>query len=348
MADYINIKGQNIEVVASDPANSTIGQIWYNSTSNTLKSNAYLYAAWSSAPNLNAGKYAGGGLGSASAALIFTGVPVNWPPTLQTNETEEWNGSTWTTAPNYPTQAYNTGGTGVETAGLAAGGGIPSHPDTNIANYWNGSAWTGAPNLAAPRRNMALLGTQTAAIGCGGYDFPNPSATVALVSQLFDGSSWTTGNNFAGSGSNNSGAFGTQTAGLMAGGSGLPIPVESSTLISQEYDGTSWTIGNNLTLGKEGFACSGTQTAAYYYAMSTFPAPMGPSDNWKIGQFYDGTCWSSGESYPGIYSRNYGSPAGTQSAAISSGGNLYPGGGIQTASFTYQGAGPQIQTITGS
>jgi hypothetical protein len=37
MAEYINIKGQSIEVVASDPANPTQGQIWYNSTSNTLK-----------------------------------------------------------------------------------------------------------------------------------------------------------------------------------------------------------------------------------------------------------------------------------------------------------------------
>jgi hypothetical protein len=37
MADYINIRGQSIEVVASDPANPTQGQIWYNSTSNTLK-----------------------------------------------------------------------------------------------------------------------------------------------------------------------------------------------------------------------------------------------------------------------------------------------------------------------
>jgi hypothetical protein len=37
MAEYINIRGQSIEVVASDPANPTIGQIWYNSTSNTLK-----------------------------------------------------------------------------------------------------------------------------------------------------------------------------------------------------------------------------------------------------------------------------------------------------------------------
>ena len=37
MAEYINIRGQSIEVVASDPANPTVGQIWYNSTSNTLK-----------------------------------------------------------------------------------------------------------------------------------------------------------------------------------------------------------------------------------------------------------------------------------------------------------------------
>jgi hypothetical protein len=43
MAEYINIKGQNIEVVASDPANPTLGQIWYNSTSNTLKGEVCFY-----------------------------------------------------------------------------------------------------------------------------------------------------------------------------------------------------------------------------------------------------------------------------------------------------------------
>jgi hypothetical protein len=37
MADYINIYGQDILAVASDPANPTLGQIWYNTTSNTLK-----------------------------------------------------------------------------------------------------------------------------------------------------------------------------------------------------------------------------------------------------------------------------------------------------------------------
>jgi hypothetical protein len=53
MAEYINIKGQNIEVVASDPANPTLGQIWYNSTSNTLKGEGYAAGSWATGNNMN-------------------------------------------------------------------------------------------------------------------------------------------------------------------------------------------------------------------------------------------------------------------------------------------------------
>jgi hypothetical protein len=57
MAEYINIKGQSIEVVASDPANPTVGQIWYNSTSNTLKGGGVTTAgAWASGGNLEYSK----------------------------------------------------------------------------------------------------------------------------------------------------------------------------------------------------------------------------------------------------------------------------------------------------
>jgi hypothetical protein len=52
MAEYINIKGQSIEVVASDPANPTLGQIWYNSTSNTLKGSSYIAGSWASGGNM--------------------------------------------------------------------------------------------------------------------------------------------------------------------------------------------------------------------------------------------------------------------------------------------------------
>jgi hypothetical protein len=45
MATYTNIQGQNILIVSSDPANPTVGQMWYNTTSNTLKAYADI-GAW--------------------------------------------------------------------------------------------------------------------------------------------------------------------------------------------------------------------------------------------------------------------------------------------------------------
>jgi hypothetical protein len=37
MPTYIQYKGIVIEVLASDPSNPVTGQLWFNSTSNTLK-----------------------------------------------------------------------------------------------------------------------------------------------------------------------------------------------------------------------------------------------------------------------------------------------------------------------
>jgi len=37
MATYIGIKGIEIQTIAGDPANPVEGQVWYNSTTSTLK-----------------------------------------------------------------------------------------------------------------------------------------------------------------------------------------------------------------------------------------------------------------------------------------------------------------------
>ena len=89
MAEYINIKGQNIEVVASDPANPTLGQIWYNSTSNTLKGGGVTTAgAWATGNPLNTPRVGPGGVGTQTAGLAFGGgVPGS------SNATEEWLGA---------------------------------------------------------------------------------------------------------------------------------------------------------------------------------------------------------------------------------------------------------------
>jgi hypothetical protein len=75
MAEYINIKGQSIEVVASDPANPTLGQIWYNSTSNTLKGGGFqATAAWATGNNMNTARHLlGAGAGTQTAGLAFGG-----------------------------------------------------------------------------------------------------------------------------------------------------------------------------------------------------------------------------------------------------------------------------------
>ena len=37
MATYITIKGATIQIIAGDPANPVEGQVWYNTTTGTVK-----------------------------------------------------------------------------------------------------------------------------------------------------------------------------------------------------------------------------------------------------------------------------------------------------------------------
>ena len=54
MATYKEIKGTQIEVLASDPSNPVEGQVWYNSTSNVLKGQSVTSAgSWATGGSLN-------------------------------------------------------------------------------------------------------------------------------------------------------------------------------------------------------------------------------------------------------------------------------------------------------
>ena len=92
MVAYTEIQGQNILITATDPANPTEGQIWYNSTSNLLK--GYQFAAvnaWASGGNLNTARYLLAGAGTQTAALAIGGrVP---PGNTHPAATEEFTGA---------------------------------------------------------------------------------------------------------------------------------------------------------------------------------------------------------------------------------------------------------------
>ena len=121
MATYTNIQGQNILIVSSDPANPTVGQIWYNTTSNSLKGYLADIGAWATGGNLATGRQQLGGDGTQTAGLAFGG----YNGTANTNITEEYDGSAWTAGGNLITGVQNEGGAGTQTSALAFGGYSP-------------------------------------------------------------------------------------------------------------------------------------------------------------------------------------------------------------------------------
>jgi hypothetical protein len=168
MADYINIKGQNIEVVASDPSNPTVGQIWYNSTSNTLKGGGVTTAgAWATGNNMNTARFELGGVGTQTAGLAFGGYsPVS-------AATEEYDGTSWATSPgSLNTAREGFGGqAGIQTAALAFGGSTTGGSTGNVGatEEYDGNSWATSPgSLNAARGRMGGTGIQTAALAFGG------------------------------------------------------------------------------------------------------------------------------------------------------------------------------------
>jgi len=73
MATYKEIHGTSIEVLASDPANPVLGQIWYNTTSQTLKGQEFAAAAWATGSNLSTARQGLAGAGTQTAGLAFGG-----------------------------------------------------------------------------------------------------------------------------------------------------------------------------------------------------------------------------------------------------------------------------------
>ena len=82
MATYKEIKGTQIEVLASDPSNPVEGQVWYNSTSNVLKGlSAIASSSWATGGSLNTSRYSLSGTGLQTAAIAFGG---QTPPKAET------------------------------------------------------------------------------------------------------------------------------------------------------------------------------------------------------------------------------------------------------------------------
>ena len=167
MTTYNELAGRRVNFLSTDPTyvdTNTNGQVWYNSTSATLK--AWLpTGAWSSGANLNTARGQLGSSGTQTAALGFSGTT----PGVTYANTESYNGIAWTPVSNMNTGRRGVVGAGTQTSSVAFGGVIAPGATSGATESWNGSSWTSSPNsLGTARYFMGGAGTQTAALGFGG------------------------------------------------------------------------------------------------------------------------------------------------------------------------------------
>jgi len=295
MSEYSGIRGTRVKYLSSDPTlnTSTEGQVWYNSTSGTLKSLVQI-KAWSSGGNMNTARYHIGSTGTQTAGLGMGGYT---PGGVNYTATEEYSGYSWTTSGNLATARFSGGALGTQTSALYIGG--VSYPPVvyyNNTEEYDGSTWTAGGAYPASASDIEGFGIQTAGVAVG-QNTPSNGAT-----NHYNGSTWTSSNPL--NTARNAGqAFGIQTAGAYAGGY-----IAAATNAVEHYNGTSWTSVTNMNIPRyHGGSSKETRTGAIVFSgIST-----GPSLN--SSEEYDGSTWVS--SVNSTIARRYSGGAGASSSA---------------------------------
>ena len=290
MTTYKEIKGTQIEVLASDPSNPVEGQVWYNSTSNAVKGFAgTLVGSWATGGTLNSARGNFAGAGIQTAGIVFGGQP---PPAQAI--TESYNGTNWTEVNDLNLGRMNLAGGGTQTAGLAFGGlaptpsGGPPNSQCNQTEKWNGSNWTEVNDLNTARRNIAGCGIQTSALGFGGYQDSGgpPTSEFFALTESWNGTNWTEVNDLNYGRNNLAGAGNTNTNALAFGGNHTPSP--AGLALTELWNGTNWTEVNDLNQSRRSLAGAGIYTAALAFAGGADGVPTVPN----LTETWNGTNWT--------------------------------------------------------
>ena len=146
----------------------SIGQWWFNSTSNKLNftvEGPLQSNTWSTGGALITGRCSGAGAGTQNAGLLAGG------RTFQiVGDTEEYNGTSWATGGALITARQNLAGAGTQSAGLAFGGNNGVTPfAASCTEEYNGTSWATGGALITARISLAGAGTQNAGLAFGGY-----------------------------------------------------------------------------------------------------------------------------------------------------------------------------------
>jgi len=249
MSLYREIQGYTFQSLSSDPSPAVPGQIWYNTTTNTVKSSK-LVGTWASANNMVSARSGSATVGIQTAALAMgSGSP-------STGLTEKYDGTNWTSVTAAPFEAGYSGA-GTQDSALAFGN---SFSGVTTAAKYDGTNWTAANSMTTARGTAGGCGTQTAALACGGRNaVPSVNDT-----ELYDGTNWTVAGSLTFSRPvGGQKAIGISTAALVIGGS-TSFPSTFNFWQTESYNGTSWTAVNNLNVAKSQCTAAGTATLGLF------------------------------------------------------------------------------------
>ena len=312
MADYKTLHGSNIETVSSDPSNPVNGQVWYNSTSQTMKAFTENPAgSWATGGTMNTARGGTpGGLGVQTAAVCFGGEN----PSDYQLVNESYNGTTWTEVNDLNTKRNQIGSAGASaTSGLAISGLNTEQPDYNlkVVESWNGTSWTEVGDLNQERYGAKGAGTATAALVSGGNVFPSgsPSGPSALT-ESYNGTSWTEVNDLNTSRFGAGGFGATNTAALCAGGK-----VTEGLVIVESWNGTSWTEVADINTARHEMGASGDSNTEGLIFGGRNPGYLDETE------FWNGTAWSEVADLNTAVGNHGSAKTGTQAATASFGGN---------------------------
>jgi len=187
---------------------------------------------WTSIPTINNRRYGMGNVGDSSLAIIFGGENT---ASVNTTNTEEWNGSAWTEVNDMNTGMNYRGSIGNSQIDCyAVGGLVPGSPNkSSNVEQWDGTSWTAANSLNTAVFAQGCWGTPTSGISVGGDSTPSPTSSQT---EIWDGTcfsispaSLNTGRQSAWNG------FGTSGSnGILAGGY-----TGTNTNVVEEFQGAA-------------------------------------------------------------------------------------------------------------
>jgi len=322
MAQYTGIQGQNILIVSSDPANPVEGQIWYNTTSNTLKAYQY-YAtnAWATGGNLNTARGQISALGANATNVLDVGGYAYGPNAYQ-SAVEQYNGSSWTTKTGTPTSLGFRASGGTVTAGIVMGGHDGSSPTQCIT--WNGTSWTIVNSINTPGYGSFGNGSQSSAFLVGSGE---PPLRPNTQTETWNGTSWTISPAALNTGRGNGTGTGPSSDGLAIGGGGTQ---------TEKWSGSTWTTTGALTESKTRAGGSGGSAPSNSVLVASNSTPT-PNTN---AQTFNGTSWTN------TTSLSTGRTSGPGGGGSSSNNGLISGGSSPSITSTESYTGTVITTRT--